>query len=98
MMEGLRQLDLIEEEFQRVLPHAQPTETARIIEIRHGLMTAKIVINAALRRKESRGAHCRSDFSEPAPKWAGSQLVAISSSGSLDWSFEPRPLTASENS
>ena len=97
MMEGLRQLDFIEEEFQRVLHHAQPKETTRIIEIRHALMTAKIVIHAALRRKESRGAHCRSDFPEPVPRWAGSQLVVISSSGSFDWSFGPRPQTASEN-
>jgi succinate dehydrogenase/fumarate reductase flavoprotein subunit len=95
MMEGLRQLDFIEEELKR-MHHAQANETARIIEIRHGLMTAKIVIHAALRRKESRGAHCRSDFPEPISSWAGSQLVAISSSGSFDWSFEPRPLTASE--
>jgi len=95
LMEGLRQLDFIEEEFQRVLHHAQPKEIARIIEIYHGLMTAKIVIHAALRRKESRGAHSRSDFPEPVPRWAGSQLVAISSSGSFDWSFEPRPLRTS---
>jgi succinate dehydrogenase/fumarate reductase flavoprotein subunit len=91
MMEGLRQLDLIEEEFQRVLHQAQPQETARIIEISHGLMTSKIVIHAALRRKESRGAHFRSDFPEPVPRWSGSQLAVISSTDSFDWTFEPRP-------
>ena len=97
MMEGLRQLAFIQEEFKRARHHAQPKETAKIIEIRHALMTAKIVIHAALRRKESRGAHCRSDFPDSVPGWAGSQLVAISSSGSFDWSFEPRPLTVAEN-
>ena len=95
MMEGLRQLDLIEEEFQRVLRQAQPQETARIIEIYHGLLTSRVVIHAALRRKESRGAHCRSDFPESDPKWSGSQLSSISSSGSFDWSFEPRPAAIS---
>ena len=97
LMEGLRQLAFIQEEFKRARHHAQPKETAKIIEIRHALMTAKIVIHAALRRKESRGAHCRSDFPDSVPGWAGSQLVAISSSGSFDWSFEPRPLTVAEN-
>jgi succinate dehydrogenase/fumarate reductase flavoprotein subunit len=97
MMEGSRQLDFIEEEFNRVKHHAQPGETAKIIEIRHALMTAKVVIQAALRRKESRGAHCRSDFPESVPGWAGSQFVAMSSPGSLDWSFEPSQLTAAEN-
>ena len=97
LMEGLRHLAFIQEEFKRARHHAQPKETAKIIEIRHALMTAKIVIDAALRRKESRGAHCRSDFPDSVPGWAGSQLVAISSSGSFDWSFEPRPLTVAEN-
>jgi succinate dehydrogenase/fumarate reductase flavoprotein subunit len=95
MMEGLRQLDFIEEEFQRVLRQVQPQETARITEIHHGLMTSRAVIHAALRRKESRGAHCRSDFPETVPKWSGSQLFSISSSGSFDWSFEPRPVAIS---
>jgi len=92
MLEGLKQLDFIEEEFQRVLRQAQPRETVRIIEIYHGLMTSRVVILAALRRKESRGAHCRTDFPENVPEWSGSQLSAISSSGSFDWSFEPRPV------
>ena len=95
MMEGLSQLDSIEEEFHGVLRQAQPQETAPIIEIYHGLITSRAVLHAALRRKESRGAHCRSDFPEPVPRWLGSQLSAISSSDSFDWSFEPRPAAIS---
>jgi succinate dehydrogenase/fumarate reductase flavoprotein subunit len=95
MMEGLRQLDFIEEEFQRVMRQAQPQETSRIIEIYHGLMTSRVILHAALRRRESRGAHCRSDFPDPVSKWSGSQLAVISSSGSFDWSFEPRSVSIS---
>jgi len=89
MTAGLGQLDQLEEELQSIVSDAPAKEIARIIEISHGLKTAKIILQAALRREESRGAHYRSDFPNPHPKWAGSQSVVTSPSGSLKWSFEP---------
>ena len=91
MLEGLNRLELIEEEFMRVVNQVKSRQIVSSIEIQHALMIAKVVLQAAHRRRESRGAHCRSDFPRQVPEWAGSQLVALSSEGSFKWSFEPQP-------
>jgi len=38
-------------------------------ELNSLVLTARLVTEAALIREESRGAHCRTDFSEPSPEW-----------------------------
>jgi L-aspartate oxidase len=38
-------------------------------ELQNMLTTARLIVTAAQRRRESRGTHCRSDFPEPSDEW-----------------------------
>jgi L-aspartate oxidase len=43
-------------------------------EERNLVETARLVVEAALLRKESRGGHFRSDFPKPKAKWRGRHI------------------------
>ncbi len=51
--------------WQRTMP---PPETPGDYELRNMLVVARLITEAALLRRESRGAHFRSDFAEPSPE------------------------------
>ena len=46
-----------------------PTELVALAETEHGIEVGQIVCTAARHRCESRGAHARSDYPEPAQEW-----------------------------
>ena len=52
--------------WQRTMPIS---ETAGDFELRNMLVVARLVVEAALQRRESRGAHYREDFAETAEEW-----------------------------
>ena len=52
--------------WQRTMP--QP-ETATDFELRNMLTVSRLIVEAALQRRESRGAHYREDFAETAGEW-----------------------------
>ena len=52
--------------WQRTMPMP---ETAADYEIRNMLLTARLIVEGALQRRESRGAHHREDFPEPSDEW-----------------------------
>ena len=52
--------------WQRTMP---PPETAADYELRNMLVTARLMVEAALQRRESRGAHYREDFPEVSEEW-----------------------------
>jgi succinate dehydrogenase/fumarate reductase flavoprotein subunit len=67
-----------------------PREAERFLELRLAVRTASIILRAALRREESRGAHFREDFPHPDDgNWLGHQKVCLSAGGEETWSFEP---------
>ncbi len=70
-------------------PGSSPLEVARTLELRQGLLTARVILEAAMRREETRGAHSRTDFPNQDEKWKGSQRVSLSEAGDLHWSFVP---------
>ena len=52
--------------WQRTMPMP---ETAADYELRNMLTTARLIVEGALQRRESRGAHHREDFAEPSDEW-----------------------------
>ena len=52
--------------WQRTMP---PPEIADDYELRNMLVTARLIVEAALQRRESRGAHHREDFPESSEEW-----------------------------
>lgn len=59
-----------------------------IVELRNLLSTAELVIAAATRRDESRGAHARSDYPDTAPDWDGEHSLLPAGSNS-EWRRGP---------
>jgi L-aspartate oxidase len=64
--EGLNQAAGTLAAWQKVLP--QPADRASY-ELNAMVLNARLVTEAALMREESRGAHFRTDFSQPSPAW-----------------------------
>ena len=52
--------------WQRTMP---PPATAADYELRNMLVTARLIVESALQRRESRGAHHREDFPESSDEW-----------------------------
>ena len=52
--------------WQRTMP---PPETVQDYELRNMLVVARLITEAALNRRESRGAHLREDFAAPSSEW-----------------------------
>ncbi len=68
------------ERIQALMAAVQTQHLARQIplgmELYNQLMVAGLVVEAALRRKESRGAHCRTDYPDSQPAMAISSVAA----------------------
>jgi succinate dehydrogenase/fumarate reductase flavoprotein subunit len=65
-----------------------PLELQRRIEILLGAQAASLIIQAALKRKESRGAHFREDFADQDDNnWQGHFQVKLSRNGEANWIF-----------
>jgi succinate dehydrogenase/fumarate reductase flavoprotein subunit len=65
-----------------------PLDVQRRIEILFGAQAASLIIQAALKRKESRGAHFREDFSDQDDdNWQGHLQVKLSRNGEANWNF-----------
>lgn len=45
--------------------------------IENAVLTARLVVECALRRKESRGGHYRTDFPEPSPRWQRRSSITL---------------------
>jgi succinate dehydrogenase/fumarate reductase flavoprotein subunit len=67
----------------------RPEEIQRVLELRSAAGTAIMMLEAARRRKESRGAHFREDFPDRDDEnWKGALQVQLNSEGEHIWNFE----------
>jgi succinate dehydrogenase/fumarate reductase flavoprotein subunit len=64
-------------------------EIQRILELRSAAAAAELILEAAQRREESRGAHFREDFpNQDDENWKGALQVHLNSQGKRVWKFE----------
>jgi len=89
LAEGLRRLAELKEEVLAFHPGRSPLEVSRLLDLRQGLLTARMILEAALHREETRGAHCRTDFPNQDEKWKGAQIASLSAGNLLERSFLP---------
>ncbi|HIJ55009.1 MAG TPA: FAD-binding protein [Deltaproteobacteria bacterium] len=69
-----------------VTGHARQIQNT--LELRFAARTALLILQAALQREESRGAHFREDFpNQDDANWKGHLQVRLSKDGKMDWSF-----------
>lgn len=92
--QGLQEaLALLEESGRepKLLPDSsKPLELARRLGLGMGIRTAVLILKAALKREESRGAHFREDFPQQDDQnWLGHLKVKVDEKGSQNWSFHP---------
>ena len=67
-------------------------ELVHLIELRSAAKVAAVILEAALLRRESRGAHFREDFPDQNQvEWQGHLQVRRSPGGENVWQFEPQP-------
>jgi succinate dehydrogenase/fumarate reductase flavoprotein subunit len=80
----------IQEEASRSSARLNHKERVDLIELRSAAKVAAIILEAALLRRESRGAHFRDDFPDQNDaEWQGHLQVRLSPGGEKIWQFEP---------
>jgi succinate dehydrogenase/fumarate reductase flavoprotein subunit len=89
LAEGLRRLADLHQEVMAFHAGPSPSEVSRLLDLHQALVTARVILEGALRREETRGAHSRTDFPQQDEKWKGSQIVSLSADNRLQWSFLP---------
>lgn len=86
---ALVEVQKIGTESERLIPAGGRRSVQDIIELRLGVRTALLILEGALRREESRGAHFREDFPRQRDDaWLGSLKVRRSQKGGELWSFD----------
>jgi len=89
LQRALHAVAAIEEELQASAGRTAASRSARVMHLEAGLAASRLILQAALRRTESRGAHFREDF--PATddsRWLGHLRVRLSKDGKHDWVFK----------
>jgi len=67
-----------------------PDDVQRILELRFSAATAALILEAARKREESRGAHFREDYpGQNDENWKGALQVQCNAEGEHNWGFEP---------
>ncbi|MBI4966276.1 MAG: FAD-dependent oxidoreductase [Desulfomonile tiedjei] len=80
----------IREEVGEAAAGQEGSDLASTLELSSATRVAGLILDGALRRQESRGAHCREDFPEQDDdKWRGHLQVHINANGEDVWKFEP---------
>ena len=86
---ALKTVDAIKAETGSLpIKNNEPAAVQRVLELRFASQTAEMILQGALRRKESRGAHFREDYpGQDDENWCGHLRVRLSAEGKLSYTF-----------
>ncbi len=87
---AIKAVDAIKAESADLPITDDPRQLQRKLELRFAAQAAQLILEGALRREESRGAHFREDYPHPDDKnWRGHLQVRLSPEGKLIYTFQP---------
>ncbi|KJH70832.1 succinate dehydrogenase/fumarate reductase flavoprotein subunit [Aliterella atlantica] len=93
MQEGLTQLEQIQQQYQEIYLDDKGdcwnTELVEALELRSLLVVGQIIMTSALHRQESRGAHCREDYSQRDDENFLKHTMAYYSPAGIDIQYRP---------
>jgi succinate dehydrogenase/fumarate reductase flavoprotein subunit len=91
LLRALDAVKAIRQEASRSTSQPSGKELVDLIELRSAARAAAIILEAALQRRESRGAHFREDFPDQNDEqWQGHLQVHLSAGGENVWRFNPK--------
>jgi succinate dehydrogenase/fumarate reductase flavoprotein subunit len=86
----LSEVEAIQQDIHTLPLSGDPGEIQNALELQFAVCTASLILQAALRREESRGAHFREDFpDQDDANWKGHLRVCLCEEGGEVWTFQP---------
>ena len=87
---ALKAVDAIKTEAGDLSITDDPRQLQGMLELRFAAQTAELILQGALRREESRGAHFREDYTtQDDQNWRGHLQVRLSAEDKLIYTFQP---------
>lgn len=100
MQEGLNQLKKLQQQYEQIYLDDKGTtwntELIEALELRSLMVVGEIILTSALNRKESRGAHCREDYTERDDTNFLKHTMAFYSPAGIDLNYLPVAITRFE--
>ena len=100
MTQGLERIEQIQNNYSQIYLDDKGTcwntELIEALELRSLMVVGKMILTSALNRQESRGAHCREDFTERDDEKYLQHTMAYYSAAGIDIQYRPVAITMFE--
>ncbi len=100
MTQGLEKIEKIQNNYSQIYLDDKGscwnTELIEALELRSLMVVGKMILTSALNRQESRGAHCREDFTERDDEKYLQHTMAYYSAAGIDIQYRPVAITMFE--
>lgn len=100
MKQGLEKIEQIQNNYSQIYLDDKGscwnTELIEALELRSLMVVGKMILTSALNRQESRGAHCREDFTERDDEKYLQHTMAYYSAAGIDIQYRPVAITMFE--